>query len=194
MTTRFPKQGVIHGRFQVLHRDHLQYLLAGFERCDYLWIGISNPDAGSVVDTDTCPHRSTRAANPLTYWERLLMVKAALEEAGISSSRYEIVPFPINRPERLHAYVPMDATFFLTINDDWSLEKKNTFESRGLAIEILWEKWGPEKGLSASDVRRNIANDAPWEDLVPPAVYRFLTSNGLDARIREAARAADACP
>jgi len=25
--------GVIHGRFQVLHNDHLKYLLAGKEKC-----------------------------------------------------------------------------------------------------------------------------------------------------------------
>jgi nicotinamide-nucleotide adenylyltransferase len=28
--------GVIHGRFQVLHKDHLKYLLAGKSLCEHL--------------------------------------------------------------------------------------------------------------------------------------------------------------
>ncbi len=30
------KIGVIHGRFQMLHIGHMEYLLAGKERCNYL--------------------------------------------------------------------------------------------------------------------------------------------------------------
>ena len=37
--------GVIHGRFQMLHLGHMEYLLAGKARCERLIIGISNPDA-----------------------------------------------------------------------------------------------------------------------------------------------------
>ncbi len=36
--------GVIHGRFQILHNDHMRYLLAGKERCEHLVVGITNPD------------------------------------------------------------------------------------------------------------------------------------------------------
>ncbi|MHA2009472.1 MAG: nicotinate-nucleotide adenylyltransferase, partial [Promethearchaeota archaeon] len=36
--------GVIHGRFQVLHNDHIKYLMAGKKLCKYLVVGITNPD------------------------------------------------------------------------------------------------------------------------------------------------------
>ena len=36
--------GVIHGRFQVFHNDHLVYLLAGLALCRHLVVGITNPD------------------------------------------------------------------------------------------------------------------------------------------------------
>ena len=36
--------GVIHGRFQVLHNDHLKYLLAGKADASTLVVGITNPD------------------------------------------------------------------------------------------------------------------------------------------------------
>ena len=36
--------GVIHGRFQVLHNDHLKYLLSGKALCRHLVVGITNPE------------------------------------------------------------------------------------------------------------------------------------------------------
>ena len=36
--------GVIHGRFQVLHLKHMEYLLAAKMRCQTLYIGITHPD------------------------------------------------------------------------------------------------------------------------------------------------------
>ena len=72
--------GVIHGRFQVLHNDHIKYLMAGKELCKHLVVGITNPDPSLTRDSDTNPHRSTSIANPLTYYERYLMIQAALLE------------------------------------------------------------------------------------------------------------------
>lgn len=42
--TAMIRTGVIHGRFQLLHNDHLKYLLAGKARCEHLVVGITNPD------------------------------------------------------------------------------------------------------------------------------------------------------
>jgi nicotinamide-nucleotide adenylyltransferase len=44
MTQVLYELGVIHGRFQVLHNDHLRYILAGKELCRHLVVGITNPD------------------------------------------------------------------------------------------------------------------------------------------------------
>ena len=91
--------GVIHGRFQVLHNDHIKYLLAGKQLCEHLVIGITNPDPSLTRDSEANPHRSTPIANPLTYYERYIMVEAALLEQGLISSEFSIVPFPINIPD-----------------------------------------------------------------------------------------------
>ena len=48
--------GVIHGRFQILHKDHLKYLLSGWELCRHLVIGISNPDPLLTREEKTDPH------------------------------------------------------------------------------------------------------------------------------------------
>jgi hypothetical protein len=62
--------GVIHGRFQVLHNDHLKYLLAGKARCRHLVVGITNPDPFLTKEDAAEPRRSEPGANPLTYFER----------------------------------------------------------------------------------------------------------------------------
>jgi len=51
--------GVIHGRFQVLHHDHLKYLLAGKELCRHLVVGITNPDPFTVREESADLKRSS---------------------------------------------------------------------------------------------------------------------------------------
>jgi nicotinamide-nucleotide adenylyltransferase len=122
--------GVIHGRFQVLHNDHVRYLLAGKAQCRHLVIGISNPDPTLTREDSADPHRSLPEANPLNYFERYTVVQHAMVEAGMKvATDFSIVPFPINLPELCGHYVPLDGTFFLTIYDH-NGEGKNGSTSR----------------------------------------------------------------
>ncbi|MBW2086390.1 MAG: nicotinate-nucleotide adenylyltransferase, partial [Deltaproteobacteria bacterium] len=70
--------GVVHGRFQVLHNDHLKYLLAGKARCRHLVVGVTNPDPSVTKDEKADPNRSQPLANPMTYYERYVMVRTVL--------------------------------------------------------------------------------------------------------------------
>lgn len=176
--------GVIHGRFQVLHNDHLVYLLAGMALCRHLVVGITNPDPLLTRDESADPKRSSPAANPLTYFERYLMVRAVLEEAGIEASRYSVVPFPVNMPELYRYYIPLDAQFFLSIYDDWGKRKLEYFTSLGLATHVLREVPAARKGLSATDIRCRMARDQPWQELVPPAVARLMKKWDIPGRLR----------
>jgi nicotinamide-nucleotide adenylyltransferase len=176
--------GVIHGRFQVLHNDHLAYLLAGMSLCRHLVVGITNPDPLLTKDESVDPQRSNPLANPLTYFERYLMVRAVLEETGIEASRYSVVPFPINLPELYKFYVPLDAMFFLSIYDDWGKRKREYFTSLGLATHALREVPTAQKGLSASDIRRRMARNEPWQELVPPAVARLMQQWAIPRRLQ----------
>jgi nicotinamide-nucleotide adenylyltransferase len=177
--------GVIHGRFQVLHNDHLKYLMAGKQRCRRLVVGITNPDPSLTRTESSDPNRSSAIANPLTYYERYLMIRQSLMEAGLDVAEFSIVPLPINLPELYRYYVPMDAMFFLTIYDDWGRRKLERFRSLGLQTEVLWEKPPDEKGISASEVRRRMAEGEPWEGLVPPATRRLMEEWDIPGRLRK---------
>lgn len=185
-TDRIAETGVIHGRFQVLHNDHLAYLLAGMALCRHLVVGITNPDPLLTKRDAADPKRSDPAANPLTYFERYTMTRAVLEEAGIAPRRFSIVPFPINLPELYLYYVPLDALFFLSIYDDWGRRKLEYFQSLGLATHVLRDVAKDRKGLSASDIRLRMTRDEPWEGLLPPAAVTLMKKWDIPARLRAA--------
>ena len=177
--------GVIHGRFQVLHKDHIKYLMAGKELCKHLVVGITNPDPSLTRDSDANPHRSTALANPLTYYERYLMIQAALLEQDLSLSEFSIVPLPINIPELIKYYVPLDAIFFLTIYDEWGQQKKKCFQDLGLKIHVLWEVPLDKKGLSSSDIRETMIKNGKWEHFLPSSVVNLMNEWDIAQRLKD---------
>ena len=178
-------EGVIHGRFQVLHNDHLVYLLDGKSRCRHLIVGITNPDPRLTADDPADPHRSRPDANPLTYYERQELVQAVLVEAGVGRDKFTVVPFPINFPELFHWYVPRTAVYFVSIYDDWGRRKLERFHNLGLRTEVLSERPPEQKGISATDVRARMAAGEPWEQCVPPAARRLLLAWDIPGRLRD---------
>lgn len=81
-------------------------------------------------------------------------------------------------------YVPSDATFFLTIYDEWGWAKLERFRAQGLRVEVLWERPLEEKGLISAEIRRRMAAGEPWELLVPPDTVGLLKAWGIPARLR----------
>ena len=176
--------GVIHGRFQVLHNDHMKYILAGKACCEHLIIGITNPDPTLTRNDPANPERSDRSANPLTYFERYVTMREALAEAGLDYREFSIVPFPINLPELYQHYVPLDAVFYLTIYDPWGRRKLEMLRSLGLKTEVMWERPPEEKGICAAEVRKLMAQGMPWEHLVPQSTAKLMKLWGIPERLR----------
>ena len=177
--------GTIHGRFQILHNDHVKYLLTGKKMCKHLIVGITNPDPSLTKHHDSNPHRSQPVANPLTYYERYVMIREVLLEKGLTFSEFSIVPFPINVPELLQYYVPMDIVFFLSIYDDWGRQKKKYLESLGLKVHVLWEVTLEEKELSGSNIRELMLKGEPWEHFLPTTVVKLVKKWNIITRITE---------
>lgn len=180
------KVGIVHGRFQIFHKDHLKYLLKAKERCEHLIVGICNPEVDLTKYTSANPHRSKKSSNPLTYFERMECIRDSLIEAGVKKEDFDIVPFPINFPEKIFNYAPKDAKYYLTIYDEWGEEKLKTLrDDLGLDVEVLWKVTLEEKGISSSDVRKSIQLGEDFREYVPNAVYNYIKNNKLDVRIKE---------
>lgn len=173
--------GFIHGRFQLFHNDHLNYALLAKEQCKKLIVGITSPENAALIREEIDPHRSEAASNPFTYFERYEMVKLALLEAGIKREDFEIVPYPIERPEILYNYVPLSATSFFTIYDDWGYEKLHRLGELGYGTHVLFDK--REKAMCSTEIRQKIFNEDEWKDMVPNAVYEYIVKNGLTEKV-----------
>ena len=185
--------GFIHGRFQLFHNDHLNYALLAKERCNdpacaiidepELIVGITSPENASLIREEVDPHRSEAASNPFTYYERYNMVKLALLEAGVKREDFEIVPYPIERPEILYNYVPLSATSFFTIYDKWGYEKLNRLKSLGYGTVVLFDD--REKKMCSTEIRQKIVAEEDWKQMVPNAVYRYIVENDLTAKVKQ---------
>ena len=174
------KIGVIHGRFQCLHKGHLEYLLAGAKRCDRLIVGITNFDVQEEKPyNEANPKRANKESNPLSYYHRYMMVKNSLIEAGLDQSKFDVVPFPIEFPEKIFNYVPKDATFFVTIYDKWGEKKLKILEDLGVQVDVMWRRTDADRLTSGTEVRKLIKEGGAWEHLVPPAVAKYLVENNL---------------
>lgn len=178
--------GVIHGRFQVLHLKHMEYLLAAKMRCRMLYVGITHPDISAYpASSPLDEHGTTKTDNPLTYIERYEMIRGALLEFGVKREEFEIIPFPVSRPDLLKQYAPEDAVYYMSICGEWDREKDQILRSLGLKTEILWERSAEEKGITGTELRALIASDGAWRQHMPKAAAEYLTEHGIDKRIRD---------
>ncbi len=178
--------GIVLGRFQPFHLDHLRYLAAAKERCDRLVVGITNPDPtpAGIVEADAA--RSRPENNPLTYLERHLMIEASLREDGWSPADYLLVAAPLTRPDRLMSYLPPPArsVVLLTVYDAWGEQKARELEALGYRTEILWRKDPAERAMTERDyeLARQLAEQAQIDAKLA----------GTMARSSKAQKAADA--
>jgi len=187
MTGSTNAAGSVHGRFQPFHNDHLKYVLEAKARCDFLWIGITKYD---VMPTELSPlarHRERPENNPLTYFERINLIGDALEEAGIDRRTFGFVPFPIETPHRLTAFMPLSVTCFTTICEEWNREKIRVLEASGYRVVVLWEK--AQKSVTGSAIRKDILlGGNVWKTMVPNATVRAIEVLGVRSRLQKLGR------
>lgn len=179
--------GVVQGRFQVLHLKHMEYILAAKMRCKKLFIGIIDADDLHVKRSLDVDNKVIRQANPLTYFERYEMLHDALIDFGVKREEFEIIPFPLNRPEYILQYAPKDATYYMSICNTWGETKLKVLGDLLLKTEILWRKEEEDRGTTGTQVRDLIASDGEWEPLVPKTVREYMTKHKIDKRIRDLA-------
>lgn len=174
--------GSVHGRFQPFHNDHLRYTLAASERVDYLLVGLTQPDIGNLHWTPGAMHRDNLVDNPLTYFERLVIIEEALVDAGLSRDHFSIVPFPIETPHKLPYFVDLGVPAYTTICEEWNRQKISMLEDVGYAVHVLWES--KEKSVNGSEIRRQIAaGSREWIEAVPSATVRAIDEWNISERL-----------
>ncbi|NIO17162.1 MAG: nicotinate-nucleotide adenylyltransferase [Deltaproteobacteria bacterium] len=165
------RYGMIHGRFQPFHLEHLRYFRMAWEQSERVLIGITNPDQSTIIEDDLSSHRHLPEENPYTYTERLIMIADTLREEGYDMDRIYIIPFPIHHPDRWKHYIPEETALFVVAYSPWERQKAKRLGQAGFNV-ILIE--GLEKGISGQQIRSIMASGGRWQHLVPSAVARHL--------------------
>lgn len=166
------RRGMIHGRFQPFHLGHLAYLRGAADRCDEVFVGITNPDPNRIRPEPSDPLRHLPESNPWSYAERLLMVKAAAADIRLDPTHVHVIPFPVNEPELWPAYVPDDVTQYLRLFSEWGGTKLERLQEAGYDVVVLDQ--GAEKEISGADVRERLREGGDWASLVPAGVARVI--------------------
>ncbi|CAB4935625.1 unannotated protein [freshwater metagenome] len=170
----------VTGRFQPVHRQHMELFELALAEADHLIVAITNPDIQARQEVATSLHRHSVAANPFTYFERVQLMTRALDAAGYLS-RTTIVPFDLTRPEVWTDYVPRSARHFVRAHTDWERQKAGWLRDAGYAVTLL--EGDPQQRISSTDIRRFLAikttpgstgSGDEWHELVPNATIALL--------------------
>lgn len=176
--------GVVHGRFQPMHFGHLnEYILKAKAKCDFLVIGLTNPDPTHTLPDEANLSRSRPQNNPLTYYERLTIIQAVLLDHGLNQNEFVIVPFPINFPQLLRFYTPINAVHYLTVFDEWGEQKVKYLKRNGLKTSVLFRKTVDDKLISSTMVRERLLSRKNWKELVPKPVHDLVDLYNLRQRL-----------
>jgi len=172
-----------HGRFQPVHNGHVEYLLEAKNRCEVLYVGLTQLTQYRLKDVSLAArHRAELKSNPLTFFERHELVTGVLLDLGISHHEFHVLPFPIEEEAVLHEFLPNRIPVLTTVYDDWNREKIRLLEQKGYPVEVLWER--REKKFSGSRVRELIAaGDDSYVSMVPEATVRAVRQLGIRERL-----------
>lgn len=176
--------GCVTGRFQPPHEGHLELMELALLRHDSVALGITNPDPSARAPNDAHPGRHLASANPFTYFERVLLLRAMLNSREISPNRFIIVPFPLGVAIDCSDYVPREAVQYVRVYSDWELHKVELLRDYGYPVHVVQPV--TEKRWSAATIRKSMIAGSAWRDMVPvstlPLLDSFLAQRSIQQR------------
>ena len=165
------KRGLFVGRFQPFHLGHLNAIKNVLKEVEELVLVIGSAQY------------SHNLANPFTAGERLIMVRKALEEAGIDYSRIWIVPVPdvhlhMMWVSSIEGYTPK----FDVVYSNEPLTRR-LFMEAGYKVKAI--RFYERKLYSSTEIRERMLKDESWEKLIPKSVAVFIKEVDGVNRLRD---------
>jgi nicotinamide-nucleotide adenylyltransferase len=157
------------GRFQPFHKGHLKIIQNISKKYNEVIIGIGSSQYGHTTD------------NPFTIDERILMVKKALEKAGIKNYRIVLISDIHNPPKWVDHVLSIVSDFDIVISNN-SLTK-SLFSEKGFDVKEtpLYSK----DRYSGKEIRKRIINGGKWDNLVPKEVLDIIEKIDGVKRLKE---------
>ena len=165
------KRGLFVGRFQPFHLGHIEAIKDILKEVDELVIVIGSAQYSHNLN------------NPFTAGERLIMIRKALEEAGIDYSRVWVVPVPdahlhMMWVSAVEGYTPP----FDVVYSNEPLTRRLFIEAKYRVKSIRFHE---RKLYSSTEIRERMLKEESWEKLVPKGVAAFIKEIDGVNRLRD---------
>ena len=163
------KIGILVGRFQPLHKGHIEAIEFAENNSDKLYIIVGSAE------------KSNQKRNPFTFEERKKMIELAIIDRKLHES---ITIVPINDANNHTEWIlsiknVIGAYNIIFTNDEVTEKLFNKDETKVINVPLL-----DRNVLSATEVRRRLELDEKWETLVIPTVANYLKEIKAVKRIK----------
>ena len=163
------KIGILVGRFQPLHKGHIEAIEFAENNSDKLYIIVGSAE------------KSNQKRNPFTFKERKKMIELAMIDRKLHES---ITIVPINDANNHTEWIlsiknVIGAYNIIFTNDEVTEKLFNKDETKVINVPLL-----DRNALSATEVRRRLELDEKWETLVIPTVANYLKEIKAVKRIK----------
>lgn len=165
------KRGLYVGRFQPFHLGHLKAIQEVLNEAEEVAIVIGSAQY------------SHNLSDPFTAGERLVMIRRALREAEVDSSRVWIVPVPdvhlhMLWVSALEGYTPS----FNVVYSNEPLTRR-LFTEAGYKVKGV--RFYQRKVYTSTLIREKMLKDKSWASLVPETVAKFIIEIDGVNRLRD---------
>ncbi|MDI6884164.1 MAG: nicotinamide-nucleotide adenylyltransferase [Hadesarchaea archaeon] len=159
------------GRFQPIHKGHVEVIKQILEEVDELIIGIGSSQEGNTLD------------NPFTAEERVYMIERALEEAAVDRSRVNVVLIPDVHNDKIWA------SHVVKLSPRFSVVYSGNPWVQRLFMEAGYEVRTPppfkRKEYQGMEIRDRMLKGEEWEHLVPESVLAVMREIKGVERLKE---------
>ncbi len=166
-----PRRAVLPGRFQPVHKGHIEVIKWALGRIDELIIVI-----GSAQESHTFE-------NPFTAGERMLMIREALREINVDFSRIYIVPVPDIQVNSI--WVSYLRSLLPPFDTGISRNPLVVRLFREAGLRVLKPPVYSRSEYSGTRIRELMLAGKPWEEYVPKSVASIIKSLDGISRLRE---------
>ncbi len=166
------KRALYVGRFQPFHYGHLHAVKYILERADEIVIAVGSSQFSNTL------------RNPLSVDERYEMIIRALRQEGIPLRRVFLINIPDTKsPEEDWGLIVLDR--IPRVDVAFSNDPETVRDLKRVGIKVLPIPFYRREAYSATNIRNlMLKGSGSWRSLVPPAVYEFLKSIGIEERVR----------
>jgi len=161
--------GILVGRFQPVHRGHVQAIEFALENSNKLFVVVGSAE------------KSNQKRNPFTFEERKKMIELAINEKELQDN-ISIIPIndANNHTEWIASIKNTIGEYNIIFTNDELTEKLfKKEETKVINVPLL-----DRNILSATEVRKRLELDKEWKSLVIPEIANYLTEINAVERMK----------